>query len=144
MAAIPLRTNSTTAWDDWQSQIPEAVLVYRHTATKIGYMAQHTVTGNDKELIVVCKIVDSHVWVGSHDLLFGRELGALLEFEITDGTRKGEVAVDTAEVDETTCSADTGLLACDGVSTSLILPMTTTQSSSTSIAPTFVLGLVIE
>lgn len=27
LAAIPLLTNSTTAWEDWQSQIPSPMLV---------------------------------------------------------------------------------------------------------------------
>lgn len=53
-----------------------------------------------------------HIGVGSHNLLFGGQLGALLELKVTDGTGQGEVAIDTAEVDEATRGTDAGLLAC--------------------------------
>jgi hypothetical protein len=56
--------------------------------------------------------VDGHIGVCGDDLLLGGELGALLEFEVTDSTGQSEVAIDTAEVDEATSSADTSLLAC--------------------------------
>ena len=54
----------------------------------------------------------SDVGIGSDDLLLRRQLGALLELEVTNGPRQGQVAVDTAKVNETTSSADTGFLAC--------------------------------
>lgn len=53
-----------------------------------------------------------HIGVGSHDLLFGGQLGALLELKVTDGSGQSEVAVYTAKVDEATGGTDTGLLAC--------------------------------
>lgn len=53
-----------------------------------------------------------HIGVGSHDLLLGGELGALLEFKVTDSTGQSEVTVDTAEVDEATRSTNASLLAC--------------------------------
>lgn len=56
--------------------------------------------------------MNCHIGVGSHDLLFGRQLGALLELKVTDGTGQSEVAVHTAKVDEATRGTDTGLLAC--------------------------------
>lgn len=55
--------------------------------------------------------MNRHIWVCGDDLLFGGKLGALLEFEVTDGTGQGKVAVDTTEIDKATSSADTGLLA---------------------------------
>lgn len=45
-------------------------------------------------------------------MLLGRQLGALLEFKVTDGAGQSEVTVDTAEVDETARSANTSLLTC--------------------------------
>ena len=56
------------------------------------------------------------------DLLLRGQIGALLEFEITNGTREGEVAIDTAKVDETTGGADTSLLAyCGGLAEALTM-----------------------
>lgn len=75
-----------------------------------------TVTGNYKEFIVISKFVHRHVGVRSHDLLLGRQLGALFEFKVTNGAGQSEVPVDTAKVDEATGGADTSFLACDGVS----------------------------
>jgi hypothetical protein len=72
----------------------------------------HTITGNNEELVIVRKLVDGHIRVCGNDLLFGGKLRALLEFKVTDSTGQGEVAIDTAEVDEATSGADTSLLAC--------------------------------
>ena len=47
---------------------------------------------------------------GGDDLVLGGELGALLELEVADGARQGQVAIDTAKVDETACCCDTVLL----------------------------------
>lgn len=52
------------------------------------------------------------IGVGGNDLVFGGELGALLEFEVADGTRQCQVTVDTAKVDEAACSCDSVLLRC--------------------------------
>lgn len=52
-----------------------------------------------------------HVGVCSDNLLLGRQLGALLEFEITNGPRQGQVAIDTAKVNEAASGADTSFLA---------------------------------
>lgn len=110
LAAMPLRTNSTTAWEDWQSQIPVNWLAFR-LAREINN-GRHTITGNHQEFIIFRQLVDGHIGVCGDDLLFGRELRALLEFKVTDSTGQGKVAIDTAEVDEATSSGDTGLLAC--------------------------------
>jgi hypothetical protein len=57
--------------------------------------------------------VDFDVRERSHYLLLRRKIGALLEFEVANGTRQGEVAVDAAKIDEAACSLDTGLLGCE-------------------------------
>jgi len=54
-----------------------------------------------------------HVREGGDDLVLGREIGALLEFEVADCARQGEVAIDTTEVDKSTSSRDTVLLRCE-------------------------------
>ena len=46
---------------------------------------------------------------GGDYLLLGREVGALLELEVTYRARQGEVAVDAAKVDEAACCLDAGL-----------------------------------
>lgn len=46
-------------------------------------------------------------------LLFRGQLGALLEFEIADSSRKSKVAVDTSEIDKASRSTDTGFFACE-------------------------------
>lgn len=56
--------------------------------------------------------MNGHIGVCSDNLLFGRELRALLEFKVTDSTGQGKVAIDTTEVDEAASSGDTSLLAC--------------------------------
>jgi hypothetical protein len=80
----------------------------------MGNGTKHTVTGNNQEFIVIGQLVHSHVGVGSHDLLLGGKLGALLELKVTDGAGQGEVAIHAAEVDEATRGTNTGLLACSG------------------------------
>jgi hypothetical protein len=49
------------------------------------------------------------VWEGGDYLLLRGEVGALLELEVADGTRQGEVAIDAAKVNEAACCLDTGL-----------------------------------
>jgi hypothetical protein len=41
-----------------------------------------TITGNDKELVILVDVVYLDVGEGSDDLLLGREVGALLELEV--------------------------------------------------------------
>jgi hypothetical protein len=48
--------------------------------------------------------------VSCYDLLFRRELGALLEFEVTNGARKSEVAVDAPKVYEAAGGTNTSFL----------------------------------
>ena len=109
LAAMPLRTNSTTAWEDWQSQIPVDCLAMKLAR---GSNGKHTITGNHQELIIIRQLVNGHIGVCGDNLLFGRELRALLEFKVTDSTGQGKVAIDTTEVDEAASRGDTSLLAC--------------------------------
>lgn len=51
------------------------------------------------------------VGVGSHNLLLGSKFGALLEFEVADGSGESEVAVDSSEIDKATSGSDSCLLA---------------------------------
>lgn len=81
-----------------------------------------TVTGNYKEFIIIGQLVHRHVGVRGHDLLFGREFGALLEFKITNGTGQGKIAVDTAKVDEAARSANASLFACEGLAGTPMTP----------------------
>ena len=72
---------------------------------------QPTIAGNDQELIIFAKLVDGHVGERSDDLLLRREVCALLELKVTNGSAEREVAVHTTKVDEATCSANASLLA---------------------------------
>lgn len=98
-------------------------------------LGRRTVASNDKELVVAVDLVDLDVREGSDDLLLRGKIGALLEFEVAYRTGQGEVAVDTAKVDEASCGLDTCLLGCGW----------SAQSSHLVLALlTLVLGLVIE
>ena len=70
----------------------------------------HTVTGKDKELIVVGELMNLDIGEGGDDLSLRCEFSTLLEFEVSDGAREGEVAVDPTKVDEAASRRDTGLL----------------------------------
>ena len=71
-----------------------------------------TVTGNHKELVFLRKLVHFDIGKGGNDLVFGGKLGALLEFEVANGTRQRQIAVDSAKVDETASGCDSVLLRC--------------------------------
>ena len=110
LAAIPRRTNSTTACDDWQSQIPWNC---QHRSLR-ELSRDNTVASYNKKFIIVRDSMCHNVRKGSDDLLLRREIGALLEFEVANGPRKCKVTVDSAKVDETASRADSSLLACIG------------------------------
>lgn len=69
-----------------------------------------TIASEDKEFVFICEFMRLHVGEGGDDLSFRRELGALLEFEVANGARQGEVSVDATEIDETAGSSNTVLL----------------------------------
>ena len=73
--------------------------------------ACRTVTCNDQEFIIVRNLMGDHVREGSDNLLLGREICALLEFEIANCTGQCKVAIDTAKVDKTSGGTDPCLLA---------------------------------
>ena len=50
------------------------------------------------------------VGVSGDNLVLGGQLGALLEFEVSNGARQSQVAVDAAKVDETTGGSNAVLL----------------------------------
>lgn len=81
-----------------------------------------------------------NVRICSYYLLFRRKLGALFEFEVSNGARKGEVAIDPTEVDETTGSDDPGLFACRGSMTRVSIQLQRVRRAT----PTFVLRLMIK
>jgi len=113
-AAMPRRTNSITAWEDWQSQIPRrnAGLAW-HKLGGCWFLYQLTVAGNNQELVIVTLFVDHDIGVGRDNLLLGCQLGALLELKVSDRSRQGQVSVHTAKVDEATGSCNSRLLACN-------------------------------
>jgi len=73
--------------------------------------ARRTIASNDEKLIILPQLVYRHIWECRNNLLFGREIRALLELEIANGSAQREVAIDAAKVDKSTCCADTCLLA---------------------------------
>lgn len=54
--------------------------------------------------------MDGDIGIGSDNLLFGRQLSTLLEFEVTNGSRECEIAIDSSKVNEAAGSGDTSLL----------------------------------
>jgi len=56
--------------------------------------------------------VHGDVGKGGDDLLLWREIRALLEFKIANGSRKCEVAIDSAKIDESACGTYPGFFTC--------------------------------
>lgn len=52
-----------------------------------------------------------HVRVGGNDLLLRGQVRALLELEISQGARQGQVTIDSAKVNKSTRCADARFLA---------------------------------
>lgn len=71
----------------------------------------HTVTGENKKFILIGQIVLLDIRVSCDNLVFGRELSALLELKVTNGTGQSEVTVDAAKVDKATSGCDSVLFA---------------------------------
>ena len=72
---------------------------------------QLTIAGNDKELVVVRMFVHGHLRKCSDNLLFRRQVCALLELEIANSSAERKIAVDSAKVDEAASRTYTRLLA---------------------------------
>ena len=75
----------------------------------------HTVTSNDKKLIVVGYSMSNDVGECGHDLLFWRQFRTLLELEVANCAGKGKVAVDTTEINEAPSGAYSCLFPCNEV-----------------------------
>lgn len=69
-----------------------------------------TVTSNDEEFVVAVDLVYLDIGECGDDLLLRGKVRTLLEFEVTYRAGQGEVAVNTAKVDEASCGLDAGLL----------------------------------
>lgn len=72
---------------------------------------QRTIAGDYQKLVVIREVVHNDIGVCGHDLLLGSKLGALLELEVADRSRQGQVAVHPSEVDEATSGGDSCFLA---------------------------------
>jgi hypothetical protein len=75
------------------------------------WLSQLTIASKNEELVVVAHLVDHNIGVGRDNLLLGRQLGALLELEIANGSRQRQVSVHAAKVDKSTRSCDSRLFA---------------------------------
>ena len=108
---MPRLTNSTTAWEDWQSQIPSREPVLADRAVLYRFKPSLTVASKYEELVIVGQVVDHNIGVCGNDLLLGCQLGALLELKIANSSRESQISVHATKVDETASSSDTSLLA---------------------------------
>lgn len=98
-----------TAWEDWQSQIPiQQSAVFCAVLYRV---SQRTVTSNDQELVVVTELVDGDIGESGNNLLLWWKVCALLELKVANGTAQGEVAIDSAKVDEAASRTDACLFA---------------------------------
>ena len=69
-----------------------------------------TIAGNDEKLVIVSGLVHSHIRKGGNNLLFWRQICALLELKVADSSAERKVAIDSAKVDEATGCDDSCLL----------------------------------
>lgn len=85
LAAIPRLTNSMTACEDWQSQIPRQ----NRSAERLAWLSpprspELTIASKNEELVVVAQIVHYDIRVHRHNLLLWRQLGVFLELKVPD------------------------------------------------------------
>ena len=73
-------------------------------------MGGPTIASHDEEFVVAVDLVYLDIGECGDDLLLRGKIRTLLELEVTYRAGQGEVAVDTAKVDEASCGLDTGLL----------------------------------
>ena len=71
-----------------------------------------TVTCNDEKLVVFGDFMGCNVRVCGDNLLFGGEVCGALEFKVAQGPGEGEVAIDSAKVDEPSCSTYPRFFSC--------------------------------
>lgn len=92
---------------------PRCLQINQHTTTSVAQVEQmRTVTGNDQKLIVVGQVMNSDVRESGDDLLLRWKICAFLELEVSNGSRKSQVAVHTAKINKSTGGAYSCLLAC--------------------------------
>lgn len=122
------------------ADLVQVLLGCNSTADKLnnslrGLAVPDTITGQNKELVLIGEVVLFNVGKGGDNLVLGGELGALLEFEVTNGAGQGQIAVDTAKVDKAASRCDSALLAC------ILLALV--PKTSNMICLTLHLGLVV-
>jgi hypothetical protein len=142
LAAIPRLTNSITAWEDWQSQIPGVTMrVSRGPNEQLRSPEEgggRTIASNNEELVVIAHLVNHDIGICRDDLLLGCQLGALLELKVADRSRQREVSIDTAKVDEATCGCNPRFLAYNPVQRPVSKEVLARQRNTTgSGAPSF-------
>ena len=76
-------------------------------------MSKHTVTSDNKKLVIVRYSMSNDIRVCGHYLLFRRKFCTLFELEIADRARKCQIAIDTSEINEASSSAYTRLFTCE-------------------------------
>ena len=106
-ATIPLLTNSTTACDDWQSQIPAKKV---SLASGLTMDILLTIASHNQEFVILIDIMYLNVWESGDYLLLGRKVGTFLELEIANRTRQGKIPVNATKIDKASSSLDTCLL----------------------------------
>ncbi|KAH3676226.1 hypothetical protein WICPIJ_009186 [Wickerhamomyces pijperi] len=74
-----------------------------------GKTVPNTITSQDYEFIVRGDFVFNDVWESGDDLFFSWQLSRLLEVKVTNGSGQGQVTIDSAHIDEPTCSTDSGM-----------------------------------
>jgi hypothetical protein len=72
---------------------------------------RRTVAGYNKEFVVFRDLMYCNIWKCGHDLLLWRQICALLELEVANGSAEREISVDSAKVDESACCTYPCLLA---------------------------------
>ena len=69
-----------------------------------------TITGNNKEFVIIRNFVNNHIRESSDYLLFWRKVGSPLVLEIPDCSRQCKVAINSPRADIPTSGTYSGLL----------------------------------
>lgn len=57
-----------------------------------------TIASNNKELIFVCDVMHSYIWVGSNNLLLRDQRVVFLEFKVSQSAGEGQIAYKNCEL----------------------------------------------
>ena len=101
---MPLLTNSTTACEDWQSQMPARV------SGEADKLEVPTVASYDQELVVVSHLMLGDVGVCCDYLLLRGKFGGLLELKVANGSGQRQVSVHSAEINKASRGRNSGPL----------------------------------